>query len=96
VSLWTYDKLNARQVKALADEHIGMYEARLFKAKNGAKNIRVDECQSYLGIWRSIAAKVTQESWRLRLTKQEVNEIRDAIAVDDFQPTLEKHSDPPS
>lgn len=96
VAEYTYEKLNARQVKALADDHCGMYEARLRHASEGHRGIRVDECRALLALWRSIDAKLTQDNWRLRLTKAEVNEIRDALAEGSYDDMLGACQDPPS
>jgi hypothetical protein len=96
VSDFIFEKLNDRQVRALADAHVSRYENLLFKAKQGAKGIRADECQVFLGIWRSIAKKLEQGTWRLRLTRQEINEIKDAIMSGDYDQTLRATQDPPS
>lgn len=96
MSDFTFEKLNDRQVRALADAHTSRYENLLRKAKEGAKGIRAEECQVFLGIWRSIAKKLEQGNWRIRLTKQEVNEIRDAIISGDYDQTLRVTRDPPS
>lgn len=96
VGSFKFEKLNERQVKALADDHCGMYESRLRHASQGAKNIRVDECQMLLGLWRSIAAKLTQGNWRLRLTRAEINEIKEALDEGGYDDMLRACQDPPS
>lgn len=91
-----FETLNERQMRALADAHIRMYENRVRKAKQGFKGIRLDECERFLGIWKSIGSKLGQGNWRLRLTRPEVNEIRDALASGDYDVTLNTMKDPPS
>jgi hypothetical protein len=96
MSDFTFEKLNDRQVRALADAHVNRYENLLRKSKEGAKGIRPDECKTLLGIWKSITVKLEQGNWRLRLTKSEVNEIVDACVSGDYDQTLRVTRDPPS
>jgi hypothetical protein len=56
----------------------------------------VDECKSLLGLWRSIAKKVEQDNWRIRLTQDERNEIVDAVACGEYDLMLAAMKDPPS
>ncbi len=96
MSEFRYDRLNDRQVKALADSHTGLYESRLRHANDGTQGVRVEECQRLLAIWRRIAIKVQQGNWRLRLETSEINEIKDALASGDYDDMLRACGDRPS
>jgi hypothetical protein len=91
-----HDKLNDQQLKTLTDAHCRMYENRIRRANEGARGIRVDECQVLLGIWQSIEGKLQQGNWRLRLTKDEVAEIQDALDSGEYDALLAKAEDAPS
>lgn len=87
--------LNERQVKALVDEHCGLYEKRLRRASE-SPFIRVDECNKLLAIWRSIGTKLTLDNWRFKLTRAEICEIEDAVSSGDYDAVLRAHQERPS
>lgn len=66
-----YSKEN---IKRLTDMHIRRYEGRI---KSGSPAVNVAECQVYLGLWKSIAAK--DYEW-LKLDSHEKGEVGDALA----------------
>jgi hypothetical protein len=96
VSEFKFDKLNEQQMQALADAHCRMYENRIRQGESGFRGIRVDECKTLLGIWKSISTKLGQGNWRIRLTKPEINEIQDALAAGDYDKLLQTTTDAPS
>ncbi len=65
-----YQKEN---IKRLTDMHIRRYEGRI---ASGSKVVNLTECQAYLDIWKSIAAK--DYEW-LKLDSREKGEVGDAI-----------------
>lgn len=91
-----FESLNERQVKALAEGHIRMYENRIRRANQGFGGIRVGECTQLLDLWRSVYRKLALRDWRLSLTRFEVAEIKDALASGDFDKVLDDTQDAPS
>ncbi len=91
-----FETLNERQVRALADAHVHMYERRIHQAKSGFAGIRVDECERLLALWKSVQGKLAEGNWRLRLTAPEINEIRDALISGDYDDMLDVTKDRPS
>lgn len=68
--------LSEENIKRLADIHIRRFSNRIELGNRGEPYIRVNECEHYLTIWKSIQEK--KYSWD-SLSEQERNEIEDAI-----------------
>jgi len=62
MSEFRFATLTDRQVLALAEAHVNMFNNRIRAAGANtmmARTVNVDECKRYLGIWRSITSKGT-------------------------------------
>jgi len=73
--------MKAENIVKLADEHIALYERRI---ASGSRFVRVDECQNYLSIWKSIKAK-----GGVGLSVEEASEVNDAIDSGEYDHLLE-------
>lgn len=67
--------VDPQEIARLANIHVIRYTRRLEAAKNGATNVRPEECEEYLSIWKSIQAKGKYEL----LNSQERLELQEAI-----------------
>jgi 4-hydroxy-3-methylbut-2-en-1-yl diphosphate synthase IspG/GcpE len=70
--------LSPKNIERLTEMHISRYSSRIIKAMSNSamRTIRIEECQRYLDIWKSIKSKqyVFEE-----LTTKERIELFDAI-----------------
>lgn len=96
--------MNARDVPAdkllaLANAHVKRFGIMVHNAREGARGIRLDECEHYLYIWSDLQQKVNNaivsreegvliESVRVDLDEEEENEVQDAIDCGDYDQLL--------
>jgi hypothetical protein len=77
-------------MSALADAHVKRFENLIESAKAGSKNIRVEECEMYVRIWRGIQTKARSADFDFNLlAKEEQAEVRDAVTSGSYDELLE-------
>ncbi len=88
MSRWTLRRLNAQQIRILAEKHIALYGARLGMQ---GPYVNREDCQKYLGVWQAVKEKAVEaENWKDRLTEEEKAEIQDACRCGDYDYLLDK------
>jgi len=78
----TADDLNRSQIVGLAKMHIARFYRMI---ESGSLNVRVDECEHYLRIWKEVEKKGDIRE----LTEEERNEVEGAISSGDYDAFLE-------
>jgi hypothetical protein len=88
----TINTITQPQIIALAIAHIHRFSFRISES-HWNKSVNVAECRQYLAIWRGIYDKTYGVSGRI-LTRDERNEIVDALESGDFKGLLEDAAKP--
>lgn len=64
----------------MAQQHVNIYEKRVEAGKKGHPNVRLDECEKLLALWKSVVAKGGKE-----LNKEEQGEVVDAVFSGEYE-----------
>lgn len=90
----TLENITQPQLLALAIAHIHRF-TNLIAGSKWSKDVRVDECQRYLAIWRGTYKKASRPEYvKTVLSRDERNEIVDALECGDYDALMERASHP--
>jgi hypothetical protein len=90
----TIDTITQTQLIALAIAHIHRFSFRISES-HWNKSVNVAECRQYLTLWQGIYDKMSKPLSPTRLlTRDERNEIVDALESGDFEGLLEDAAKP--
>lgn len=88
----TIDTITQPQLLALAIAHIHRF-SNLIDGAKWRTGVRVDECKRYLALWRGVYVKAVDARvvtiTKAKLTRDERNEIDEALECGDYDKLLE-------